>query len=239
MMVSVSIVSHGQLSLVQLLLEDIQKFCSDAVEVILTLNLPEAVPASFVSYTFPLQIIANETPKGFAANHNAAFKCATQPYYCVLNPDIRLLGNPFPLLLQDLHEKGVGVVAPLVVCPAGSIEDTARKFLTPIKLLNRVFIKKSGRDYDMTKRKVYPDWVAGMFMLFTSEMYKTIRGFDENYFLYCEDMDLCSRLRKQNYQVVLNTDTKVIHAARRHSHFKPKYFIWHCQSLLRYFLRTA
>lgn len=237
MTVSISIVSHGQMSLVQLLLDDIQKFCSDSVEVILTLNLPETVPAPFTNYSFPLHIISNETPKGFAANHNAAFKFATQPYYCVLNPDIRFLEDPFPALLKNCHDKNTGVVAPLVIGPEGNIQDTARQFLTPKKLIDRVLIKKIGHDYDMTQKKIYPDWVAGMFMLFTHEVYKAIQGFDEKYFLYCEDMDLCKRLNKLNYHVVLNTDVKVIHAARRYSHFKLKYFYWHCQSMLRYFWR--
>src|SRR5258708_5114186 len=118
-MISISIVSHGQFNLVRNLLDDLQKYCVDPqnkIEVILTLNIPEEIPAQ-LSYSFPLKIIKNTESKGFGANHNSAFLKISGDYFCVLNPDIRLLNNPFPVLIKN----NTGVSAP-------KIDDNAREF---------------------------------------------------------------------------------------------------------------
>ena len=74
---------------------------------------------------------------------------------------------------------------------------------------------------------LYPDWVGGMFMLFSREMFSAIRGFDERYFLYYEDVDLCARLTLRGYKVCLTPKSKVIHQAQRTSHRNLRYLRWH------------
>ena len=131
--ITVSIVSHGHGVFVQDLLADLNTYCADAIEVILTINIPEnQIPAGF---DFPLKIIHNTQPKGFAENHNTAFTFASTDYYCVLNPDIRLRENPFERLTETLRDEQVGVVAPLVRNPDDLVADSARKFPTPWRLL--------------------------------------------------------------------------------------------------------
>ena len=225
MMISISITSHGQFELVKNLLADIEKFCipESNIEIILTINIPEELPTEF-AYSFPLKIIRNINPKGFGANHNQAFNEAAGEYFCVLNPDIRLLNNPFPELIKN----NTGVKAPLITDESGHIQDNAREFLTPLRLLKRLFKKTAMKGEN-------PDWVAGMFMVFPKEVYKAINGFDEKYYLYCEDMDLCWRLRKKGYEVTLDKNSKAIHAAQRDSHKKLKYLYWHVKSLFIFF----
>jgi N-acetylglucosaminyl-diphospho-decaprenol L-rhamnosyltransferase len=237
MTVTVSIVSHGHLALVRLLLNDLQQYCADVIEVIVTLNIPENTQLDVSAYTYPIQLLHNQIPKGFAANHNAAFAFMTTAYFCVMNPDIRLAKNPFPVLLDDLSQPQVGVVAPVIVDQMGNHQDSARKFPTPLLLGKRLFKQNASLDYDLSSPHSYPDWIAGMFMMFRREVYHAIQGFDEQFFLYCEDMDLCARLHQRHYIVLLNTTMKVIHDARRDSHRKLKFLYWHCQSLLRYFYR--
>jgi N-acetylglucosaminyl-diphospho-decaprenol L-rhamnosyltransferase len=226
-MISISIVSHGQFGLVKGLLADLERFCANQIEVILTLNIPEEIPSKF-TYSFAIKIIKNAVPKGFGENHNQAFLEISGDYFCVLNPDIRLLNNPFPLLIKN----NAGVSAPQIADEAGHIQDNAREFLTPLKLITRLF-KKSG-----VTNTDNPDWVAGMFMVFPTAIYKDIQGFDEKYYLYCEDMDLCRRLRKKGYGVYLEKNISAVHAARRDSHTKLKYLYWHLKSLCIYFLTT-
>jgi hypothetical protein len=81
-----------------------------------------------------------------------------------------------------------------------------------------------------------PDWVAGMFMLFRNELFREIGGFDERYFLYYEDVDLCFRLRQHGYDVVLVPDARAAHFAQRQSHRNPRYLLWHVRSLVRFLL---
>jgi N-acetylglucosaminyl-diphospho-decaprenol L-rhamnosyltransferase len=120
---SISIVSHYQGALVADLLSDLGAYCAIPIEVILTINAPEVLPFDAAAFGFPVTVLKNETPKGFGANHNAAFRLATAEYFCVLNPDIRLENDPFPPLLDALSDPANGVVGPLVISPDGNIED--------------------------------------------------------------------------------------------------------------------
>jgi len=74
-----------------------------------------------------------------------------------------------------------------------------------------------------------------MFMLFPSEIFKQLDGFDQKFFLYYEDVDLCARLRLLGYEVVLCPAASVVHQARRSSHSDFKYMIWHIASMMRFF----
>ena len=114
--ISISIVSHAQIGLIVALLADLESRCRESrFEVILTLNLGEELPFSADGFSWPIKIVRNAVPRGFGANHNQAFKQATGKYFCVLNPDIRLVGDPFPTLVAYLKDPLLGVVAPLVL----------------------------------------------------------------------------------------------------------------------------
>lgn len=239
-MISISVVSHGQSHLIYSLLEDIKRNCAcDPLEVILTLNLIEELPFDIMGYPFVIRIIINSTPKGFAANHNAAFAQAQGELFCVINPDIRLQADPFPVLAQCLIEQDAGVVAPLILDANGRIEDSARRFPTPFRLLCKAIGVNKQLDYEIGSRLLFPDWVGGMFMLFNTSIYKEIAGFDEGFFLYYEDVDLCARLSLQGYSVMLNPDVQVVHEAQRSSHHDFKYLKWHLFSISRFFCSTV
>ena len=110
--ISISIVSHAQMGLIVALLADLESHCQESrFEVILTLNLGEELPFALDGFSWPIKIVRNAVPKGFGANHNQAFKRATGKYFCVLNPDIRLVGDPFHTLVTYLKNPSVGVVA--------------------------------------------------------------------------------------------------------------------------------
>ena len=239
-MISVSIVSHGQFNWVRNILADLEKYCAALkLEIILTINIPEVISENFNQYLFPIKLIHNQFPKGFGENHNQAFKIAQYDYFCVLNPDIRLIQNPFGELINCINQEKnknikIGVVGPMVLNAENQVEDSAREFLTIYRLLKRIsnkFLFKINLNRDSV---LYPDWIAGMFMFFSRVVYQEISGFDEKYFLYCEDMDLCRRLRQKKYEICWVPWVKVIHHAHRDSHKKLKYFLWHLKSLVRF-----
>ena len=235
-MISISIISHGQFYLVKNILDDLEAYCKEYIEVILTINIPEELPKDFSNYHYPIKLMINPTPKGFGANHNTAFQKASQAYFCVLNPDIRLDKsdkNIFLVLTEKINkDKNIGVIAPMITDEKNILQDSARKFLNFTELSKRIFCKSTPESNNNN-----PDWIAGMFMLFRKEVYTEINGFDESYYLYCEDMDLCARLREKNYEIYYDNTVKIIHSAQRQSHKKIGYLIWHIQSLLRYLHR--
>ncbi|MDD2881587.1 MAG: glycosyltransferase [Rhodoferax sp.] len=216
---------------------DIQKHCGDLdIELILTLNIQEQLEFRESDYFYPIKVVRNQTPKGFGANHNQAFKHASGQYFCVINPDIRFESEPFSALLVYLRNPVVGVVAPLVLGPDGGIENSVRRFPTPLTILFKVVGANQKSDYSLITRDFEPDWVGGMFMLFSHQVFDEVHGFDERYFLYYEDVDLCGRLRLAGYQVAVCSDSQVIHHAQRSSHRSLKFLRWHIASMLRFFL---
>lgn len=235
--VSISIVSHGQIGMVAQLLNDVARACkSIQLEVILTLNLPEVLPFSEFAFPFKIKLFRNADPKGFGANHNQAFEQASGRFFCVLNPDIRFSNNPFPDLLALFDDPSIGLTSPLVCGPAGFVEDSFRRFPSPAFIIKKMVERNLPADYLVREEVIYPEWVAGMFMLFPSVLFQDLKGFDERYFLYYEDVDICARLRLLGYIVAVCPDAKVIHHAQRASHKNLKYLRWHLTSMVRFFL---
>ena len=233
---TISIVSHAQMHLVLPLLQDLDAIHhTNPVHVVLTLNTPEDLLCSPADFAFTFQVLNNTRPLGFGANHNQAFKQAQGDYFCVLNPDIRITQNPFPALLKACADASMGLAAPCIHSPSGQLEDSARKFPTPWRIAHRVLTRRRARDYVPPQSAFHPDWVGGMFMLLPATHYRRLGGFDEKFFLYYEDVDLCARIRLADLDIVQLPLPGVVHDAQRASHRDPKYLRWHVGSMLRFF----
>lgn len=239
---TISIVSHGQGTLVARLLADIERhWDTHDLSVIVTVNVPETLPFDERRFAFPVLVVRNDRPRGFGANHNRAFKLSCADLFCVLNPDIRAPRDPLPALRRQLlRRRRLGLVAPRILGPEGAVEDSARRVLTPGRILRRVLRRRREPDYPLAERRpLCPDWVAGMFMLVRARAFAEVGGFDERYFMYCEDADLCVRLWHSGHGVELVPAGRVVHAARRASHTSIKHLYWHITSLLRFFLTAG
>lgn len=230
--VAVSIVSHGQRRLVEPLLGDLAR-CPSVGEIIVTRNLSEPEFACPPELAGRFRYIDNAKPQGFGANHNQAFATVNTPYFCVLNPDVRLPVDPFPPLLRALQDAKVMVVAPCVRDATGHREDSVRDFPRALDLIARKLGRRKPPSAVARGVELHPDWVAGMFMLFRSADYRSLGGFDERFFLYCEDTDLCARTHAAGGAVVVRTDVEIVHEAQRSSHRKLKYAWWHIRSVAK------
>lgn len=231
-LIAVSIISHGHGAMVERLAGSLLK-CEGVSRIIVTKNIPEALE---LPSSDKLLVIENDHPKGFGANHNDAFKHCTEPFFCPLNPDIELIDNPFPELLATIDRTGSSLVAPLVVAPDGSIEDSLRRFPTIPSLVRKFFKGDDGRyvlsDLDTP---FHPEWAAGMFLLFRSTDFARLGGFDEGYFLYYEDVDICVRAWRMGLRITACPKVRVVHDARRDSHRNWRHLRWHLGSMARYF----
>jgi len=233
-LIVVSVVSHGHGQLLHVLLQDLAQHCArHALHVEITLNVEENFAVSPGSFPFSVNVHRNVRPRGFGANHNAAFHRTRGEYFCVLNPDVRLTADPF--ILASRLRDGVGLVAPRVVSSNGSIQPTARRLPTPWRIAGRL-LGISPTDYDMAAGIVSPDWVGGMFMLFTHAAYAAVNGFNERFFMYYEDVDLCARLRLLGYAIQVDPAVTVIHDGAYASHRNWRHFRWHVASIARFFV---
>lgn len=233
-MLTVSIVSHHHGAMVERLVADLLDY-PEIGQVIVTRNFPEPM-------TLPqderILSIDNSIPAGFAANQNEAFRHCALPFFCPLNPDIQLQGNPFPSMLASMIESGAALAAPLIKNTSGEIEDSMRSFPTVRSLLSKVLGFPDGRYKVRDNQAVFhPEWVAGMFMLFRSEDFKKLGGFDTQFFLYYEDVDICARTWKAGMKVLACPAVSVIHDAQRESHINVRYMCWHLASMTRFFFK--
>ena len=231
-MISASIITHGHGAMLTKLLEQLLAF-PEVEQVIVTLNINESIA---LPKDNRITLIQNKEPKGFGANHNYAFTKCKSSHFCVLNPDIEFDANPFPCLLSSLLDAQVGLVAPMVKNEAGGIEDSIRTFLTPISILRRRLLgHREVHRFKEGNPNFCVEWVGGMCMFFPSSAYAAINGFDEQYFMYVEDADICTRLWLAGYRVIACPGAAVIHDARRTSRKNWQHFRWHITSLFRYF----
>ncbi len=233
-MITTSIVSHGHGQMVARLVGDLLSY-PEVSRIVITQNIPEDV-------AYPrdqrLEVRRNNVPRGYGANHNAALADANTPFVCVLNPDIRLQGNPYPVLLRAFDDKSVALTAPKIVGSDGATEDSARRFPTIFSLAAKAFGGDDGTYSDSSASVIHPDWLAGMFLLVSSEAFAKVGGFDEKFYLYYEDVDICWRLRHSGCQIVQDRSVSVIHDARRESRRSPRFAKWHLASMARYLFKT-
>jgi len=233
----VSIVSHGQGRLIANLLGDLQQVHATELtidEVVLTLNIPE--DESFLGdfALLPIRVLRNVKPKGFGANHNAAFSVSQSDVFVVANPDIRLSGFRFTPMLESLEDPAVGLWAPRVLSSQGHIEDSARRFPTMFRFARRVLLGNRINDYSFNNHPIIVDWAAGMFVALRRETYAKLGGFDEHYFMYLEDADLCRRIGKAQLKVLVDPRVSVVHDAQRASRRSLKHMGWHMRSAIRF-----
>lgn len=237
-----SIVSHGHGKLVGQLLASIRdRQLIDPLRdlVIVTLNLEEDESFLLEGSSLPINIIRNKEPKGFGANHNAAFATCQSDLFCVLNPDLDLKLLELRFMYEALRDLTIGAWGPMVKSPNMAVEDSARKFPTLLSLFTRTFLNQRSIDYVALNEPIEVDWIAGMFISFRSTTFRMLCGFDESYHLYMEDVDICRRLKSSSLKVIYDPRTLVIHDARRDSRKNLKYLKWHVMSIMKYFAGSS
>lgn len=214
------------------LIDQLHQHCRGSVaRIVLTVNIPEAadVPSS---WNLPLEIVRNKAPQGFGANHNRAFAsyAMTAPWFLVLNPDIRLTNNVLSALIAQAKPSS-GLLTPRIREPGKTEPEPYRALLTPAELLRR----RSGNHCPPRS----PSWVAGMFMLLRSQAFEEVGGFDERFFMYCEDFDLCARLQLAGWHLQADESLLVEHDAQRASHASLRPLLWHLVSFYRVWTSKA
>lgn len=217
------------------------------VRVIITLNLFEEIFDETRYENLDLLIIRNRIPKGFGENHNAAFMHCTSRWFGILNPDLMLLDNePFTQMInrldssQKTDSSKIAMIAPRVVAVDLSFEDSVRENLTPWSIIRRILGRREALLVNADAQQGAPFyWIAGMCLLVKAEAFQQINGFDERFFLYCEDYDLCARLYNAGWALRLDEQALIIHEAQRDSHRSKRHLIMHLTSLAKVWLSSA
>lgn len=250
--VLISLVSHGHGSMVLEALRALAisvQSSSLAVRVLITLNLPEPdLQLAIAEGPWPFEVacVANVQPLGFGANHNQAFALAYETddrltWFVVMNPDVfwpQQAGFFWESLVQA-PSADVGLLCPVQADVQGARQDFARHLMTPWGLAWRVFRKVLGASPSGVASNVgQADWVNGACMVWRAEAFAAVGGFDERYFMYCEDTDICLRLQLAGWRMQ-EASVTVIHDARRYTGRSWQHLRWHIASMLRLWFSIA
>ncbi|MFV0680469.1 glycosyltransferase family 2 protein [Ottowia sp.] len=237
--ITVSVVSHGHGADVDELLLRLADLKQGVPRrVIVTRNVPEPDKrgaAGLVDWPFDLVWIDNDRPIGFGANHNRAFardgQLGASALFAVLNPDIRWQQSPFrPMQEESAGAPQAGLIYPVQLGTDGRRQDHERLVPTPARLWARY--RPGGQRQEVAEGE-QPDWVNGAFMLLRRQAFADIQGFDEAYYMYGEDVDLCLRLQLAGWQIKRCNGAVVEHTGRRASRRDLRHFGWHVGSLWR------
>jgi len=191
-----------------------------------------------------IEYIFMGTNIGFGNAHNFVIEKLNSTYHLILNPDIEFTPElPLQLIEEIKQHKRVSFITPKVIFPNKEIQYVCRKHPTFLDLINRKLkVSKSKifeneyRNQDLGK-PFYPDFIHGCFMLFKTDEFKKLRGFDDRFFLYLEDADICRTIYKAGNRILFYPEVEVIHHLQKGSSKRVKLFFRHLSSAIKYFLK--
>lgn len=199
-----------------------------------------------------VKVVTPQRNLGFGAAQNLAVQLAKGEYVLLCNPDLELQDESLNRLLQFAEgQADFGIIGPRLRYHHGGIQESARRFPRSADLLGKrfpglSFFRKNVDHYLMNDtdfdQPVKVDWLVGAVMLLRRDRFRELGGFDERFFLFFEDTDLCRRAWEKGYPVWYTPDSHFIHTRRRLSEsdrpgmwiFKKTFWI-HVGSAIKYF----
>lgn len=176
------------------------------------------------------RVIYNHANLGFGPAVNRAAAQARGESLLILNPDCLIDEAALRRLLEiSATENKVGLIG-AVVCDAQGVPDPASFRRDPIlgRALATLFKRGGGVNAkNIPDHVVEAEAVSGAVMLMPLRVFELLHGFDEKYFLHCEDLDLCRRVRDAGWRVLLAGDVRVLHGKGGSSRHRPVFVSYH------------
>ena len=202
--------------------------------------------ASFIDYSEKsdfVEYIDAGANLGFGAANNLALLKSGAPYHVFVNPDVLFVEDALLKLKRYMDANpDVGMCIPRMVDESGELQRVYRRDITVLDAFNRMFLKNAlkGRDKyhtmaceDYTKPFQVP-FGQGSFLFGRTSLLKELDGFDDRYFMYLEDADLCKRVNNSS-KLMYCPDATVVHKWERGSHKNPALLKHHVNSYVAYF----
>ncbi len=226
MNLSIIIVNYNVKEFLQNLIHSIEKASTNLTkEIIIIDNASDDGSVEFIKEKFPqIKLIANQTNLGFGKANNIGLKQAAGKYILLINPDTLVAEDTFEKMIQFFESnKNVGLAGCKILNPDGTLQLACRRSFpgpwtsfTKVTGLSTLFPNsKIFARYNLTyldENKSYEvDAISGSFMMMRKEVYEKVGGFDEQFFMYGEDLDLCYRIQKAGNKVYYVHSTQIIH----------------------------
>lgn len=159
-----------------------------------------------------VHIVETSRNKGFGGGYNAGARHAHGTYLLINNPPKILESDAVEKLVRTMEaDQTIGILAPKLIHPDGTIRTSARAFPSPVDLIvkrttiQHIFPKTLRRYLQLDVNPEEPrsvDWVVGGCFVIRKNLFYELHGFDERFFLFFEDTDLCQRVRERGMTVV-------------------------------------
>jgi N-acetylglucosaminyl-diphospho-decaprenol L-rhamnosyltransferase len=172
----------------------------------------------------PVHSIQTGANLGFARGCNIGWAGGSSPYVLFLNPDAQLARSSLDALVATLESTPrAGVAAPRIVSETGELQWSLRRFprlrstyaqalFLHLVARHAAWADEVIRDRDWYERAGVQEWASGACLLVRRSLLEQLGGFDERFFIYCEDIDLCYRTRSAGYEVHYVPDAVAVHA---------------------------
>jgi N-acetylglucosaminyl-diphospho-decaprenol L-rhamnosyltransferase len=160
---------------------------------------------------------------GFSHGCNVGWRRGSARFVLFLNPDAIIVPASVTLLQREFEsDEGVGIAAPFIRDANGNIDYSQRRYprlrstFARALYLHRIigeasWVDELVRDEDAYRRTASPDWVSGACLMIPRELLMKLDGWDERFFMYCEDIDLCRRVRDLGLDVRFVPEATVVH----------------------------
>jgi hypothetical protein len=235
------VVSHGNAQDLEHLLPVL---APQVDELVVIANIPGSVGAVPPG----TRVVENERVKGFGANVNIGVALTTAELVCSVNPDAIPRDGAIDALRRflDAHPRA-GIAGPAMVYPDGRVQPSRRAFptvagtlvrRTPLRLLFDPY-KLQRRHYNLAARPTEPveaDWMLGGFLMMRRAALEELGGFDEGFFLYGEDIDLCYRAWRAGWECWYVPEAVVEHEHQAVTDHRllTRRTLWHWRGILRF-----
>ena len=247
MNICISVVSHGHLAILTKLntLPTLAK--NKNITIKLQDNCKEAGVESWCLEN-GIDYQCNIENLGFGNNNNIIFSrfkkdlsTLEDAYFVVLNPDVVISEEQLFDLINTMKKNNAKLAAIDLYkdIELKDSDNSIRNYPKVSDFINSFLFKNNPSVIDKSKisSPSFVPWAAGSFLCFTLKHYDQLNGFDEGYFMYCEDLDICYRSAMQyNTRVLYCPNVKAIHLAQHANRsIFSMHFIWHISSICRYF----
>lgn len=194
-------------------------------------------------------LIQGVDTKGFAENNNETFHYAEQElgmkendHFLVLNPDVEIISTVINELLNQVTKNAVPIstINLFKNRQMTEFDNSIRKFPSLANPIKSILGIKRTDYYDKSEitSPIKIDWAAGSFLLFQYKTFKQLQGFDEKYFMYFEDVDICRRAKEANINIIYYPQFKGLHLARHSNrNLFSKTFLYYIKSTITYFFQ--
>lgn len=241
--VYISIVSHNQEGLV---IENFKNFSkhSGAYDIQLAIvdNTGSEALKSFCDANDHIYFNDGKR-RGFGANHNKMFS-ETNPrnndIFIVCNPDIIIKTNQLDGIIESFVTSTSDIFSVKIFFDKSiNYVDNPDKYFPGFFNFAYSLATDTRLHYGSNWDVKYPQWVSGAFIVFAPEAYRKLNGFDEDYFMYCEDIDLCFRALKLGLTIEHNNNYFIEHDTQMESRsLFSESMLWHVKSAVKFIVKN-